>query len=751
MENSPFPRIRLVLILLTVTLIQTAAAGDDFQPNIRPTLSVGRTSGLIKIDGIIDDPGWLGASHAGNFAEHNPGDMARPPVETDAWIAYDDINLYMAFVARDDPGAIRVSMRDRDEAWQDDVVGIMLDTYGDASWAYEIFCNPLGIQGDIRWTNNNEDIGFDIVFHSAGMVTDSGYQVEMAIPFKSLRFPNQAIQTWRATFWRNHPRATRGQYTWAAIDRNVACFPCQFGTLTGIENVKPGREFALLPSVTGFQTAAIRDSENPKSGLAYDDIDGRVSLGVRYSLSSSSTVEATYRPDFSQVESDATQIDVNSTFAISYPERRPFFQEGSDLFSTWMSAVYTRLINDPLLAAKVIGRMSRTNFAIMGARDEVSPIVIPLEEQGYVLSAGKSTSTIARIRQSYHEDSFTGAILTNRTFDEGGSGALVGIDGRHRIFKKYAIWYQGLITRTEEPDDTAMTSDLEQLTFDGGKRTVAFDNESYWGHGGYLGLSRDAKLWNFSIDYLDKNPTFRTSNGFETQNDRREISTWQGLNFYPNTKWVTRITPNLVIGRVWNYDGKRKDEWLEPEISGVFAGQSEVSLAYLWSREKFHGYYFPGIRRVELEISSQFSKPLTLGLSLNAGRTIARNLDIPVLGRSIDLSLWGTIKPLARFVISPEYSYSRMRYPDGAEIYEGYIFRAKFNYQFSRELMARLVTQYDDFDDNFDIEPLISYKLNPFTIFYIGSTHAYEKFDGENGMTQTEQQFFLKFQYLVGL
>lgn len=736
-----------VLALLTVP----APADDTFNPNIKPTLRIPRAAGPIEIDGAIEDPGWGGAARAANFSEYNPGDMARPSVETEVLVAYDDANFYMAFFAYDDPDAIRYSLRDRDEAWDDDVVGIMLDTYGDAAWAYEIFCNPLGVQGDIRWASGDEDTGFDIVFHSAGMITDSGYQVELAIPFKSLRFPNKPSQSWRATFWRNHPRGVRGQYSWAAIDRGVACFPCQFGTLTGIENVKPGREFAVLPSVTGYQTASIRDDGDPNSGMKYDDVDGRLSLGLRYSLSSSSTVEATYRPDFSQVESDAAQIDINSPFALSYPERRPFFQEGSDLFSTWMSAVYTRLINDPIFAGKVIGRMSHTDFGLLAARDEVSPIVLPLEETGYVVPAGKSTSTIVRVRQSYLDDSFVGGILTTRSFDGGGSGTLGGFDGRHRILEKYAIWYQALITRTEEPDDSTLTADIDQTHFERGRHTVAFDNESYWGYGGYLGLSRDARLWSFSFDYLDKNPTFRTSNGFATQNDRRDFRTWQGLNIYPNTRWVTRLTPNIAGGWAWNYAGELKDEWIHPELFGVFARQTEITLAYLWDKERFQGLYFPGTRQLELYVNSNFSKRVSANLTYIAGRAIARFLDPPVLGKSRDFTLSATIKPLGNFVVSPELAYSHLDHLDGAEIFEGYIFRTKFNYQFTRELMARLVIQYDDFDQDFDVEPLVSYKLNPFTIFYVGSTHAYEKFDGHDGLTQTGQQFFLKFQYLVRL
>lgn len=728
-----------------------AQPDTSFYPNTRPEIRVPRIAQSINIDGKIDDEAWEMAFHAANFCEYNPGDMTKPPVDTDVLLAYDDANLYVAFIAYDDPATVRTSVRDRDEAWQDDNVGIMLDTYGDGTWMYEIFSNPIGIQGDLRWANGDEDTGFDLIYQSAGIVTDSGYQVEMAIPFKNLRFPNKEIQTWRATFWRNHPRSVRGQYSWAAIDKNIGCFPCQFGTLTGVEGIRPGRDFSLLPSVTGYNTAEIRDWDDPNSGLKYDRIDGRLSLGLKYSLSSSSSIEAAWKPDFSQIESDAAQIDVNSTFALFYSERRPFFQEGSDLFSTWMRAVYTRSINDPIFAAKVVGRMEHTNFAVLASRDEHSPMVLPFEERGAVIATSKSNSTVVRIRQSYGENSFIGALVTTRLFDGGGSGSLGGIDGRQRLTEQFAFYYQYLVSRTEEQNDSSLTEDIDQAYFDRGRHTVALDNESYWGRGFYLGLERDAKFWNFSVDYLSKDPEFRTANGFVTGNDRKELSTWQGLNFYPNNKFVRRVNPSITLGRVWNYDNVRKDEWLRPGIWALFAYQTEVEFGYIWSRELFREIYFPGIRRYELSVYSNFSDPVNAGFEITAGRSIARNLDTPVLGRNRDIELWATLKPWSRFVIRPSWEYSRMDYPAGANIYEGYIARTRFNYQFSRELMARLILQYDDFDRNLSLEPLLSYKHNPFTVFYIGSTSGFDKFDSHDGLTQTSQQFFLKFQYLMGL
>jgi len=154
-------------------------------------------------------------------------------------VTYDDDNLYLAFIAHDDPSTIRAALRDRDEMWSDDYFGILLDTYGDASWAVYLFANPYGVQRDTRCAvTSGEDSSYDLLYYTEGKITDTGYVIEMRIPFASLRFPDAEEQEWRATFWRTRPRGSREQYTWAAISRDNSCFLCQYGTLTGIQGVK---------------------------------------------------------------------------------------------------------------------------------------------------------------------------------------------------------------------------------------------------------------------------------------------------------------------------------------------------------------------------------------------------------------------------------------------------------------------------------------------------------------------------------
>jgi len=340
------------LIYFLTIIPSVGAVKTDFQPRFKPTLNVPRIDETIKIDGILDDTGWLKATREDRFTEVSPGDQVEPPVGSEVWIAYNETHLYVALIAYDNPDEVRVSMRERDEIGLDDYFGIMLDTYGDANWGYELFVNPLGIQMDLRMVSSgNEDMSFDIVWESEGKLTKDGYQVEIAIPFSSLRFPDKKVQTWKANFWRDHQRDVRRRYAWSARDRDNPCFMCQWGSLTGIEDIKPGKNLEIMPNIIGYQSGAINDNSDPKSGFNNEDIDGEASFNVRYGLSSNSSLEVAYNPDFSQIESDADQVDVNTTFALYYSEGRPFFQEGSDLFNTWIDGIYTRSINDPEVAA----------------------------------------------------------------------------------------------------------------------------------------------------------------------------------------------------------------------------------------------------------------------------------------------------------------------------------------------------------------------------------------------------------------
>jgi len=711
-------------------------------------------------------------------------------VESRALIAYDESNLYVGLIAYDNHDEIRASLRERDNIFRDDYFGLMLDTYGDQSWGYEIFVNPFGVQGDLRMlSSGNEEISFDIVFESVGIVTDSGYQVEIVIPFASLRFPNKPVQTWRVNFWRDRQRENRNKYAWAAQDRDEPCFMCQWGYLTGIEDIKPSSNIEILPNILGFQSGSLTDGSDPGSGFDNSDPDAELSLNVRYGITSNSSAEITFNPDFSQVESDAGQIDVNTTFGLFFPERRPFFQEGSNLFNTWINAIHTRSINDPEVAGKFTGQFGHTSMAYLLARDENSTLLLPFSERSIGTQVEKSTVNVFRIRHTLGNDSHLGALVTDRRLSKfsvdgndgsTGSGSAYGIDGTIRFLKNYRIEFQALGSHTEEPDapdliDTTVENGMGQQFFDKGRHTVALDGESFSGHAIYAGFERSARMWNLDLEYWEYSPTFRTDNGFTTQNDYRLVSLWTGVVFRPNREWLVNWEPSIELGRKWDhsryidldpttFNGGTKDEWIRPHLWFRLKGQTDVNITHINSRERFGDRLHEGISRLSMRVDSRFSEMLSGGVSYTFGRTIWRSRTDPTLGKMNDVYTYVNIKPTERLFIQPSLNFSRLEHRDGyleanpdeeKVIFSGYIFRSRLTYQFTREWYLRLIVQYNDFSERLDLEPLLTYKINPFTVFYVGVNSRYKYFDvdSNSSLTNSEwelssRQFFAKLQYL---
>ncbi len=746
---------------LSLAGVAAAQPDGDFEPQWKPHLDVTKRSGSIRIDGDLGDAGWRTAARASGFAEVNPGDQVQPDVESEAWITYDAQTLYVALIAYDDPSEVRASFRERDAIFRDDYFGVMLDTYGDFSWGYELFVNPLGIQGDLRMlSDGNEDMTFDIVFDSVGKVTETGYQVELAIPFASLRFPERAEHVWNLNFWRDRQREIRRRYAWAAIDRDDSCFMCNFGTLHGIEGIAPASNMDVIVSALGTQAGALEDRDDPTSRFDNQNADFDASLSLRYGVTSSSSAELTLNPDFSQIESDAGQIDVNTTFALSFPERRPFFQEGSDLYQTWISTIYTRSINNPDVAGKVTGQTGSTSYLYFVARDDNAGLIVPGEEGSDFYEADNAVSNIARVRQAYGTGSFVGALGTDRrmTGDLEGSGSVVSVDGRHRFDDKWQIEYQLAGSHVDEPDlheaETDPTFVATPIDRDGHTREL--DGESFTGHALYTSLERNGRTWSHDIDYWEYSPRFRTDNGFTTRVNYRVVSINEQLWFRPNGRILQGWGPWMNVGREWNYNTDLfEDEWFRIGASANLTGQSNLWSNVLWSNERFGGRVHEGIRAVLVGAETQPSETFSIGSEHRFGRLIGRT-DDPFLGDSYTASVWGTWKPSSRLVIAPSWNYGELGFASReGKLFAGYILRTRATYQFSRELSARFVTQYNSFAERLDLEPLVTYRVNPFTVFFVGATsnhrhYTEDAFDAvdRSEWEMTDRQFFAKVQYL---
>lgn len=776
---SLFVAVCAVLFIIAIAPVAQAEAVWEvtgWKPQYLPTLQVSKTTDKISIDGELDEPAWQNAVRATNFTEHNPGREVAPVVRTEAMMTYDNENVYFAAICYADPSTVRASLPERERIFNDDNVGFFFDTYGDANMAYVLNVNPYGIQYDAMWTSGmGEDGAFDMIWESNGVITDSGYQVEVAIPFSSLRFPNKSVQEWRVDFYRHHQRESHYSMSWATYDQDEQCWPCRWGTVTGIADVSPGRGIELMPTFVSYQSSGITDETDPGESFNNGDIYGRASLNSKYAISSNMVAEATINPDFSQVEADAAQIDVNSTFALYYNERRPFFQEGVDLFLTNFNMVYTRTINNPKFSTKFSGKFGGTRVAFLSAYDENSPIIVPFEEFSRGVSAGRSVTNMFAVRRNILNDSHVRLVTTDRRFNDGGSGSLASLDGSIRLSKSNQFIWQFIGTHTEElPGEI----DSSEGMFANDKYTSAMDGESFYGHGFLAGVRHNsANFWSW-IRYYERSPTYRASNGYQPQNsDRRVMADFQYTIPF-KTGLLQRLYPSADFGRIWNTDGLRKDEWIRANLgsSWRFAQTWIGTHVLVTSNERFHGTDFRGIWALTGEFNMAPSKWLAYGLHVTRGHQIARN--VGYFGNQVTWTLWSDFRPTERILIEPQFNSAVSYSPsEDRRWFRSSVARTRINFQASKRLSVRLVLQYVDswslnevstddgsfyqtlYSRRFDIDPLIAFRINPFSIFYIGSTYDYsdvydygeweDRNDNVNhGNFLTKRQFFMKIQYL---
>jgi len=713
-----------------------------------PVLEIKRILNAINIDGYLTDVEWGKARGTDYFVEIDPGENVTPAEKTEVKVAYDDQNLYVAFWAFSNPNDIRASFQQRDRAWEDDFVAIFIDTYGDANTGIMLGANPYGIQMDAKKNSSGEDDStFDLVYESKGIITDKGYQVEMAIPFSSLSFPDNNVQKWKVGFYRSLPRGKRSQIVWGGFDRSNPCFLCQMGMLKGIQGIKKRGSFEILPAVVGSQATDLNQNNTLEKGEAV----GEISLGIKYNLSSDQVLEITINPDYSQVEADEGQVDMNTTFALFFPEKRPFFNDGNDLIDTWINAIYTRTINNPIASGRIIKRGQKNSWYLLTAMDEDSPYIIPGEEQSFSVSGGQSISNIFRFKQTLDEASFFGILATNRRMVQNdGSGSVVGFDTRYKFNKTYQVEFQTLFSHTKEPNNSLI--DEGDAVF-GDNNTFTFDGESFTGNAVELEFRRDSEHWGLEAGYDHKTPSFRAENGFISNNNHRRI--------YLESYWV--YTPENVISKViggfhsgieTNFDGQIKTRYTGFFGNVMLPRQTRLAANIInIPYNHFKNTDLTGLWKIRLRINSQFNKIISFGGSFGKSIEKVTFLDVPEKGHSNSFSFWTKLNVSDRMQVDGTYENYRMTSLDKKEEhYSGFLMGIRMNYQYNQAISFRLLGQYNDFSRTFQVEPLLKYQPSPFTIFYIGSksNQITENFsiDSIKESQISERQLFFKFQYL---
>ncbi|MGB5512401.1 MAG: DUF5916 domain-containing protein, partial [Woeseiaceae bacterium] len=443
-------------------------------------VSLASTDLPVTIDGVLDEAAWQDATAIKVNIETEPGENIPARVETVAYVLENGVSLYVAFDARDPrPAAIRAYLQDRDSAWNDDFVGIVIDTYNDERRAFEFFVNPLGVQMDLTNddVNKNEDESWDAIWDSAGAINDDGFVVEMEIPLSQLRFPHSdGKQTWGIELLRFYPRDKRYRLSNNVKDRSINCYLCQFAKISGLEGVRPGRGLEIVPTLTGSRTEST--DEPGFTPLQSGGTETDVGVSIRWGITPDMTANLAINPDFSQVEADVAQLDVNNQFALSFPEKRPFFLEGADYFSSPINAVFTRTVADPEVGAKITGKRDAHTYGVFVAQDAATNLLFPgAFGSDSTETTEDNTVFVGRYSRGFGDASSVGALLTSRGGDEY-SNVVGGLDFRWRISDQHAIRGQFLRSETDYPDAVADEFEQPLERFSGAALVAAYGYES---------------------------------------------------------------------------------------------------------------------------------------------------------------------------------------------------------------------------------------------------------------------------------
>jgi hypothetical protein len=475
----------------------------------------------VRVDGRLDEAAWRNAAVLTGFTQSSPAEGIPARERTEVLVFYTPRELFIGVRAHArDPSSIRSTLAERDQITADDHVRILLDTFHDRRRAFALFVNPLGIQQDGTFSDggfNGYTYSPDFLFDSRGRLTGEGYEVEIRIPLRSLKFPSDAAQTWGLNVIRVIP-AAGAEESWAPRSRNQPAELAASGVLSGIQGLRPGRLVEVNPAFT-----ARREGTTDEDGFRREPTEPDLGVDLKYGITSELTLDATLNPDFSTVEADADQITVNERFALSLQEKRPFFLEGADLFNTPETLVYTRSIVAPAAGARVTGKVGALNLAWLGAVDD-APRESPAR---YAPEPDRAWFQIGRLRRDVGRASTVGVLATSRVVG-GAFNHVAAADARFRFGQVYMLGGQlgGSWTRSWEPDEAGTDS----AGAPGARVPVALHGRA--AHIGQVYFDRTARRWGYLITLRDVPADFRTETGFVRRTGFTELSGGNRVSWY---------------------------------------------------------------------------------------------------------------------------------------------------------------------------------------------------------------------------
>ena len=692
----------------TVLAIVLLAAATQVRAQERPEFRIAHTTQAPKLDGILDDSAWTGPPlQFGDWVSYNPlrGDKMPEQFRTEVRIAHDDRNIYFAFHCFDaEPDKIRTTISRRDNAFNDDWIAFSLDSAATGQSAYHLFVNPSGIQMDALNTSaSGEQFDADLVWYSVGRRTTDGYIVEVQLPLQTLRFRSGADVRMGIMFFRKISRIGVS-YSWPAMPPGQWVFEnharLQFSDLHQPQLIE------VLPSTTyGIsQSRATTARWNP----AKKKTD--VGLSGKFGITSNITLDGTINPDFSQVESDAFQVEVNQRYPIFFSEKRPFFMEGMGLFNVagtngdgnMRTAVHTRRIINPFWGSKLTGTAGRTTFGVLNASDE-SPQDIG--NRGPAVLDRNKLFSIARATYALHKADYVGAIVTD-TEHAGRYNRVAGADLYVKFSAPQEFSLAFLRSDTADAAHPSAGGIASQTTYSYSTRrfTAITQVEHY---------DRD-----FQMD-----TAFYKRTGFTSGWSFGEV------NFYPKQGyWLQRVHPFVwsKVGHDEVQDGNER--FLMGGLRFNFTRQGFANIATSRGREPWLGREYDSGRRLNFFANMQALRWLQVSGYANRGPDIYYDRVDPFQGYSNNFGFSITLQPNQH--LSQDIDVNTVRFDrrsTGERIYSVDIANLKTTYQFDKHFRVRLLEQYDSSSHRLLTDLLASYEFVPGTVFHAGYGSLYEK------------------------
>jgi hypothetical protein len=597
----------------------------------------------LRLDGVLDDAVWQPAARFDDFYEIQPEDKIPAKVRTEVAIVYDSRYVYIGLRAHEpDMAQLREPYTRRDKTTADqDFLALYIDPTGGKKSAQFIYLNPRGAISDGVYTDSRgEDYSPDFDFEVATARFDGGWSAEVRIPLSSLAYTIGQETPWNLLVMRNRLREQRYRMLSAPLPRNNNCMLCYAEPVQGMRDLPDGSNWSATPQLV-MHGARERVDGQPVS-RSHSQV---LSLDVKVRPNPNTTIDATIKPDFSQLELDTPQLSGNSQFGLFVAEKRPFFLEGADIWQTPLRAINTRTMSTPSWGARYTRRDAGSDFTVLSTRDSGGGLVqLPgAYHTGYALQDFSSVASVARANLR------SGGLAVGMV---GSSRTLEDDRGYNRVAGPDFIWQPDATERMR--GQLLLSATTAQPDASGELRK----GELKRGHAGVIDWFSGGEFWTAFGSVTDISDNFRDDNGFVAQVGFRDY-TGEVTHKLGKTGMWNEVNLYLHVERKYDTQGKAllDDHAVGAWMAGPFDSQVTLQVnplnrvrvqrgGELFRTPKMNG-------RIEISPGAQLAK---LVAELQVGDMV--DVDAARLGKGGTLTSSAILRPHDRFELEPIYSLS---------------------------------------------------------------------------------------------